>query len=121
MPIPTDPKLLDIACDVTIQFRGHGSYGDEKRALRTLRKRCPGHSSVEYLVVFEFFFRVYDQAVTAIPRHPAHRPEKTTKFAEAEDIDFAACMKELDELEPGLAMQEKSWILNWCLFWHYLK
>jgi hypothetical protein len=30
-------------------------------------------------------------------------------------------MAELDEIEPGLAVREKSWIWNWCIFWHYLK
>ncbi len=121
MPIPTDPTLLDIACDVTIRFRGHGSYGDERGALKALRRRAPGHTPGEYLAVFEFLVRVYDRAVEAIPRHLVFRPEKTSIFAESEDIDFYACMAELDEIEPGLAAREKGWILNWCVFWHYLK
>ncbi len=121
MPIPDDPRLLDIACDVTIRFRGHGSYGDEKGALKALRRRAPGHTPGEYQAVFKFLRTVYDRAVAAIPRHPAHRPEKTSKFAEADDIDFYACLAELDEIEPGLAAREKGWILNWCIFWHYLK
>lgn len=121
MPIPTDPRLLDIACDVTIRFRGHGSYGDEKGALKALRRRAPGPTPDEYLAVFGFLGRVYDRALEAIPRHLAYRPDKTSIFAEAEDIDFDACMAELDEIEPGLAAREKGWILNWCIFWHYLK
>jgi hypothetical protein len=121
MPIPTEAKLLDIACDVTIRFRGHGSYGDEEGALKALRRRAPGYSPGEYLAVFEFLTTVYDRAVAAIPRHPAHRPDKTTNLAETEDIDHDACMAELDEIEPGLAAREKVWVLNWCIFWHYLK
>jgi hypothetical protein len=120
MPIPTDPKLLDIACDVTIRFRGHRSYGDEKGAIRALRRRAPGHTPDEYRAVFELLGRVYDRAVEAIPMHRAQRPEKLTKFAPFEDIDYAACMKELDEIEPGVALKEKQWILNWCIFWYYL-
>lgn len=121
MPIPTDPRLLDIARDVTIRFRGHGSYGDERGALKALRRRAPGHTPDEYLAVFELLCTVYDKAVAAIPRHPAQRPDKTSILAKAEDIDFDACMAELDEIEPGLAASEKGWILNWCIFWHYLK
>jgi hypothetical protein len=121
MRIPTDPQLLVIACDVTIRFRGHGSYGDERGDLKALRRRAPGHTPDEYRTVFEFLLTVYDRAVAAIPRRLAHRPEKTSKFAEIEDIDFDACMAELNEIEPGLASREKGWILNWCIFWHYLK
>jgi hypothetical protein len=121
MPIPTDPSLLDIACDVTIRLRGHGSDGDEKGALKALRRRAPGHAQGEYLAVFGFLRTVYDRAVAAIPRHLAHRPDKTTNLAEVEDINFAACMAELDEIEPGLAATEKGWILNWRIFWHFLK
>jgi hypothetical protein len=121
MPIPIDPRLLDIACDVTIRFRGHGSYGGEKGALKALRRRAPGYTLDEYRAVFAFFRTVYDRAVEAIPTHLAHRPDKTTNFAESEDIDFDACMAKLDEIEPGLAAREKGWILNWCIFWHYLK
>ena len=121
MPIPTDPRLLDIACDVTIRFRGHGSYGDEEGALKALRRRAPGHMPDEYRAAFEFLCTVYDRAVAAIPRHPAYRPGKTSIFAEPEDIDFDSCMAELDEIEPGLGAREKGCILNWCIFWHYLK
>ena len=26
MPIPPDPKLLDVGCDVVIRFKAHPSY-----------------------------------------------------------------------------------------------
>ena len=119
-PIPNDPTLLGIAADVAVRFRGHDSYGDEAGALRACGG-APGHTPGEYRAAFDFLVEVYDRAVAAIARHPAHRPEKTSRFAEPEDIDFAACMAELDAIEPGLAAGEKARILNWCIFWHYLK
>ncbi len=121
MPIPNDPKLLDVASDVAVRFQGHGSYGDENGALRALRRRAPGFTPDEYRSVLEFLLAVYDRAVAAIARHPAHRPDKTSRFAEPEDIHFHACLAELDEIEPGLALKDKGGILNWCIFWHYLK
>lgn len=121
MPIPTDPRLLEVASDVAIRFRGHGSYGDEAGALKALRRRVPGHTPEEYRATFDFLRAVYDRAVEAIPRHVVHRPEKTRNVAELEDIDFAACMRELDEIEPGLAPGAKGTILNWCILWYYLK
>jgi hypothetical protein len=30
-------------------------------------------------------------------------------------------MRDLDEIEPGVAAREKGQILNWCIFWYYLK
>ncbi|MHB1558444.1 MAG: hypothetical protein ACYC61_13375 [Isosphaeraceae bacterium] len=121
MRIPNDPKLLDVACDVAIRFRGHGSYGDQNGAMKAMRRRAPGHTTDEYRSVLEFLIAVHDRAVAAIARHPADRPDKTTQYARAADIDFDACLAELDEIEPGLAVREKGWILNWCIFWHYLK
>ena len=121
MPIPADPTLLDAASDVAVRFRGHDSYGGEAGAIRALRMRAPGHTFDEYRAAFEFLRAVYDRAEEAIARNRAVRPEKTSRFAEPEDIDFAACMRELDEIEPGVAMKEKGGILNWCIFWHYLK
>ena len=118
MTIPSDPKLLDAACDVTIRFRDHRSYGDEEGAIRRLRRRAPGHAPDEYRAIFRFFGEVYDRAVAAIGRHHV---EKTTETVAFEDVDYAACLKEIDEVEPGAADREKRWILNWCIVWHYLK
>lgn len=130
MRVPTDSKLLDTACDVVIRFRGHRSYGNEAGAIKALRRRAPGHALrrrapghtlEEYQAAFEFLCEVYDRAVAAVPRHRLNRPEKTTDVAEFEDIDYVACMKELNKLKPGIAKDEKRWILNWCIFWCYLK
>ncbi len=86
-----------------------------------MRRRAPGFSDDEYLAVFDLFCRVHDLAVEAIRRHPAERPEKTRRVREFEDIDHAACMRELEIVEPGVAVKEKGSMLNWVIFWHYLK
>ena len=119
MPIPNDPRLLDIACHVTIRFRGTAATVVRRERSRRLGRRAPGYTPGEYLAVFAFFLAVYDRAVEVIPRHLAHRPDKATNLAEFEDIDFDACMANLNEIEPGLAAREKGWILNWCIFWHH--
>jgi hypothetical protein len=43
------------------------------------------------------------------------------RYAAPDDIDFDACLRELDEIEPGAAMHQKGQILNWVIYWHYLK
>jgi hypothetical protein len=121
MPIPTEPNLLNVACDVVVRFKGHGSYKGEAGALRALAKRAPGSTQDECRAVFALLDRVYDRTVEAIRQHPAERPEKEGRFAEFEDIDFDACMVELEAIEPGVATKQKREILTWVIFWNYLK
>ena len=65
--------------------------------------------------------RVRDRAIDAVKRHCVDRPDKTSRFSEAEYIDFDACMRELETIEPGVGTPEKGGMLNWVIFWHYLK
>src|SRR4051794_20770875 len=116
-----DPNLLDVGCDVVVRFKGHGSYKGEPGAVRALAKRGPGSTQDESRAVFDLLCRVYDLAAEAIQRHPAERPEKQGQFAEFEDIDFDACMVELEAIEPGVATKQKREILTWVIFWNYLK
>ena len=44
-----------------------------------------------------------------------------SRFAEFEDIDFDACLAELEAIEPGVATEQKRAILTWVIYWHYLK
>ena len=121
MPLPTEAALLEAACDVVIRLKGHGSYRGEAGALRALARRVPGFAQEEYRAAFDFLCRVYDRAVEAIRRHPAERPGKTSRFAEFEDIDFDACLGELEEIQPGVATKQKREILTWVIYWHYLR
>jgi len=121
MPTPTDPDLLEVCCDVVIRFKGHGSYKGVTGALKALTRRASGFSHEEYQAVFDLLSGVYDRAVEAIQKHPAKRPAKRSQFAEFEDIDFDACMTELETIEPGVATKEKKALLQWVIFWHYLK
>src|SRR3954464_4546140 len=111
MSIPDDPRLLDTCCDVVIRLKGHGSYKGEQGAIKVLARRAPGFESEEYRAVFDLLCRVYDRAVEAIRRHPAHRPGKRGPYAEYEDIDYGACLAELVQIEPGVAVPEKRAIL----------
>jgi hypothetical protein len=117
---PDDPRLLDVGCDVVVRFKGSGSYKGEAGAIKAMRRRAPGFSDDEYRAVFEMFCQVHDLAVEAIQRHPAERPEKKRRVCEFEDIDYAACMGELETIEPGVAVREKGSMLNWVILVYYL-
>jgi hypothetical protein len=116
-----DPALLDVACDVAIRLKGHGSYSGPSGALRGLVRRAPGHTAEEYRAALDLLCRAYDRAVEAIRDHPVDRPQEGGRFAEFGDIDFDACLAELEAIGPGVAAAQKRAILTWVIFWHSLK
>ncbi len=122
MPFPNDPLILDVGCDVVIRFKGHKSYGGQQNALKAMARRAAAPQE-ECRQVFEALCRVYDQAVDAIVRHrrTTNPLKRGIRYASLDDIDFDACMRELDGIEPGEAMHQKGQILNWVIYWHYLK
>ncbi len=117
-PLPDDPYLLDVACDVVIRFKGHGSYEGVPGALRALARRAPGSTEEDRRTALELLCRAYDRAVEAIREHCVERPGKRSRFAEFEDIDFDACLAELEAIGPGVAEVQKRAILNWVIYWH---
>lgn len=116
-----DPKLLEIAGDVVVRFKEHDQYKGEAGALKAMKRRAPEFSDDDCRAAFDLMSRVLDRAVEAIGRHRVDRPDKKSRFAEPEDIDFDACMQELETIEPGVGTSQKGSLLNWAIFWHYLK
>ena len=123
MAISSDPLVLDVGCDVVIRYRGHDGYGGERRRALGAMTRRTSKSREQCGAVLDAFCEVYDRAVAAIARHrvPADRPGGGMRHAAPGDIDRDACMRELDEIEPGVALPQKGQILDWVIFWHYLK
>ena len=119
-PTP-DPVLLDVACDVAIRLKGHGDYKGRSGALKALARRAPGFTEEVYRAALDLLCGAYDRAVEAIRTHRRERPGKTSRFAEFEDIDFDACLVELEAIEPGVATEQKRAILTWVIYWHDLK
>jgi len=52
--------------------------------------------------------------------HVLERPNKRSRFAEFEDIDYEACLSEMEQLRPGYAHREKAIILSWSILYYYL-
>ncbi len=119
-PLSDDPDhLLDVACDVAIRFKGDGSYEGVPGALKALARRAPDATEEDRRAALEMLCRAYDWAVEAIQGHRVERPGKRSRFAEFEDIDFDACLAELEAIGPGLAGEQKRYILTWVIYWHY--
>jgi len=107
-----DDTLLKVATDVAIRLKAHGQYkGEIRLAVKALQRRAPGFTEDKYENALDFLCRLYDEAVEAIARHPAKRV-KQGRYAEFKDIDFEACMADLDIVEPGYALGAKREILG---------
>ena len=120
MKLPDDERFQEVCADVVIRFRAQDAYKDSKGALKAFRRRAPEFEPAVYTHAFDVFCDIYDLAVIAIELFPAER-SKDSIYAEFEDISYDECMAYLDRLLPGYGISIKSHILNWVIFWHYLK
>lgn len=120
MNLPEEEKFQDVCADVVIRFKGHGSYKGRAGALKAFKKRTPGYDSLVYEGTLDNFCEVYDLAVKAIELFPAKR-EKTSKYSEFEDINFEKSLEYINQVLPEYGKNIKDQILNWVIFWHYLK
>lgn len=120
MTVSIDEIFREVCSDVVIRFKGHDAYGSKSGALRAFERRAPGHDSASYESAFDTYCDVYDLAVIAIELFPANL-ETRGKYAQFEDIDHARCMDYITGIFPGYDREIQSQILNWVIFWHYLK
>lgn len=116
-----DPVFLNVAFDVVVRFKAHDSYKGEKGALKALARRAPGFSPEQCRELFDLMCKVYDRARELASGYLYHPGASPGKFADPADIDHEACMRELDRIEPGVAMPAKRALLGWAIFWYYLK
>jgi len=120
-------KLYDAAQEVVVRFKAHDTYGSREKAIKALSRRAPGFRNSFYERTFDALACVYDRAVRLVEQPGAKTWKdkkarmKKSKYSEYEDIDFNWCMKKLSEVKPGTSRKVKASILNWVIFWHYLK
>ena len=119
MKLPETELFQDVCADVVIRFKGHDSYKARKGAIKAFKKRVPGYEDAIYDLAFDSFCRVYDLSVEAIELFPANGSKG--KYSQAEDINSDACLKYIDQVLPGYGNKGKTQILDWVIFWHYLK
>lgn len=119
--LPDDEHLLATARDVALRFAAYGQYGGQRRkALAALNRRAPGFAPEGVEAALDAFVRMHQIARQAVPRHVRDRPDKGSRYAEFEDIDFDGCLGELDRIHPGWAMKQKGAIVSWCILYDYL-
>lgn len=120
MKLPDEEIFQEVCSDVIVRFKGHNAYKGRDGALKAFRRRAPDYDSSIYETAFDNFCDIYDLAVVAIELFPAERETKS-KYAEFEDINYEKCMEYIEQVLPGYGESIKTQILNWVIFWHYLK
>ena len=117
-----DKEYVDILNDVVIRFCAHHSYKTKEGALKALVKRAgklQGLSNAENL---DQAIAIYNKAAELISSgNYTDRSANTTIYSAYEDILFDKCLGELKTQFPNSDDQLASAILNWIVFWYYLK
>jgi len=120
--LPDDERFQDACRDVALRYAMYRNYhGDRTRAMRALTRRTPGFTRTEREAALDLFCEAYRIARDAVPRHVLDRPDKTSRYAEADDIDFEALLAEVDQVRPGWAMKQKKIVASWAILYCYLK
>lgn len=115
----SDAQFYEACSEVVIYLKAHGAYSDsEANAVKALKRRIPGRSDAQYVKAVNLLCIVWDRAKDAIWRN---RLPPKGKYADFSDINFDACMKELDDLPPRNRRKVKAGILGFAIFWCYLK
>ena len=117
-----DKAYADILNDVTIRFKAHQSYKTKEGALKALIKRTKAFTGILPAQDLELACVIYDKAVELIgSENYTDRSRNTTTYSAYEDIQFEKCVHELKQQIPTTDDGLTSLILNWVIFWHYLK
>ncbi|MES2133345.1 MAG: hypothetical protein V4506_13440 [Bacteroidota bacterium] len=117
-----DKEYIDILNDVVIRFCAHHSYKTKEGALKALVKRTGKFQGVSNSENLDQAIAIYTKAAELISSgHYTDRSANTTIYSAYEDILFDKCLSELQKQVPNSDEQLASAILNWIIFWYYLK
>ena len=109
--------------DVLVKFKAHGNYkGSVAAAVKIITKRFPGVEEKECKDLFERVCLMYDHAAAIISagKYIDHT-KNTTGYSESSDIDIKAFREELLSQESHVDAEIVSNLMQWIIFWYYLK
>ena len=116
----TDDEFYGQAFDVARNLVAYDKYGGESdRALRALVRRTAGCDRAACAAALDLLSAVVATVRETVPRHVRPREEETGN-ARFEDIDFDACMAEVDVHRPGAAIEAKRAAVSWAILYDYL-
>jgi hypothetical protein len=115
-------SYIDILNDVVIRLKAHQSYKTKEAALKALIKRSKAFPETDHASNLNLGIAIYDKAAELIGSgNYTDRSRNATIYAAQEDILFEACTSDIKKRFPGSEDELISLLLNWVVFWYYLK
>ncbi len=113
-------KEIEIITDVTVRFIAHDNYKTINGAITSLKKRLENYSLSVCEEIFKQSVKVYKESEELIKTGKFINPPDN-KIASLDDIDFENSLNYLslqnDTVDNKLIIS----ILNWTIYWYYLK
>ena len=108
----------DAAFDVARRYREFDSYGSQIRAIRALRRRCPGLSAEQAAYLFRRSLELWQAAVEVVA---ANADCLWQQFRADPDVDLTRLDGERERWCPDVPLETWRSALGWIWFWHHLK
>ena len=106
--------------DVTIRFKAHNQYRGQNQAAKALSKRISGLTIEEALLQLTTACEAYDEAAKTMKAGEFIK-SKRGEFADPSDIKFEEWKTQLKKVHPKTEDTILTGIMNWIIFWYYLK
>jgi len=112
------PDCWDAAFDVARRFRDFDSYGSEAKAIRALRRRCPGISREQADELFHAGCGLWQEALEAVA---ANADALWREYRSGGGVDPALLDREHQRRCPEVPVMTWRTAVGWIWFWHHLK
>ena len=120
-PASDAEKFEAALSDVVWRFHAYDQYGrDQKKAVKALMKRAPGHPPEFYIGQFELNLKLLTATIDAVQEAPKYfKPEN--KYSEFSDVDAEYVMEKLRSTFPGKTDAFLKRHLGMVIYWYYLR
>jgi hypothetical protein len=113
-------KEIEIISDVTVRYIAHDSYKNLSGAIARLKKRLEKYSLSECEEIFQLSMKVYNESAELIKSRKFINFSEN-RISELSDIDFQKNFEFLIQRNENTDTRLISILLNWTIFWYYLK
>ncbi len=115
-------EYIEILCDVAIKFNTYKTYKTREGAIKALAKKTKEFHVSEHSVYLDIATLIYNKAKELISsRNYEDRSKNTTGFSAFEDILYDKCVVEIKKVADKTDELLISRILNWTIYWYYLR
>ncbi len=117
-----DKAYIEILSDIAIKFNTYKTYKTREGAIKILTKKTSNFRDIDHAAHFDIATLVFDKAKELISsRKYEDRSKNTTGFSAFEDILYDACFAEIKAITPAADPLLITRILNWAIYWYYIR